>query len=131
MSLLLADECIEPPTVDLFRRHGHNVLYASQSELQGQTDQALLDLATDQKRIFVTVNYRHFSRLNRFPLGSHAGILILRILPPHWREINPILDRFLRTVDLDRLQGKLVILRRQHYRVSHTEDLHEEFPLLP
>ena len=114
----------------LFRRYGHDVLDVSEQGLKGTTNSELLSLSTRQRRILVTINYRHFADRSRFPLGSHAGILILRIHPPHWKDINPILNWFLANVNLSLLIGRLTILRRQHYQIFHTDVLYEEYPIL-
>ena len=43
--------------------------------------------------------------------------------------INPLLERFLTTVNLNLLAGRLTIVRRRSYQVFYTNTLREERPL--
>lgn len=89
------------------RKEGHDVLQAAFAH-QDWSDRRLLDLAVQEQRILVTED-RDFSDL----VYAHAApappaILYLRCEP----EDQPMMaDRVLASLDTDKLQGHMVVIR--------------------
>lgn len=77
MARLLADENFPFPVIEVLRRLGQDIV--SLSDLgkagQGLADQAVLDLASGDKRGVLTLNRRDFVRLHR-EAPNHAGIVV-------------------------------------------------------
>ena len=77
MVKLHGDEDFSRPVVEELRQLGHEVTTAQQAGMahQGIDDAQVLAFATQQGRVLVTFNRRHFIRLHRSTL-SHAGIVV-------------------------------------------------------
>lgn len=79
---LLLDANLSPRRVGRpLREASHDILaLASHAELEGISDPQVLELATDEGRVLVTRNSRHFSPLSRqwAEAGrSHAGLILI------------------------------------------------------
>jgi hypothetical protein len=74
---LLADENFPFPVVEALRRTGHDVVPVADAGKAGQalTDKAVLELAAADQRAVVTLNRRHFVRLQTED-ANHAGIIV-------------------------------------------------------
>jgi predicted nuclease of predicted toxin-antitoxin system len=79
---LFADENLPFPVVEALRRIGHDVVSVAHAGKAGQslTDQAILELATADRRAVVTLNRRHFVQLHETE-PSHAGIVVCSLDP--------------------------------------------------
>ena len=77
MTRLLADENFPFPVVDALRRFGYNVVTLSDIGMAGKslTDDAVLKLASDDSRVVLTLNRKHFVRLHK-SIADHAGIIV-------------------------------------------------------
>ncbi|HXQ20576.1 MAG TPA: DUF5615 family PIN-like protein [Candidatus Acidoferrales bacterium] len=76
MARLFADENFPLPVVEELRRLGHDVVTMNDAGKAGQalTDEAVLDFARADNRIVLTLNRKHFVRLDATGQG-HAGII--------------------------------------------------------
>lgn len=74
---LKLDENVPPSLVPVFSDAGHDVLTAQQEGLTGSRDAVLLQAASSENRILVTLDLG-FADLRIYPLGSHAGIVVFR-----------------------------------------------------
>ena len=73
----LADECIDRQVVDSLRPNGHHVRYIAEMD-PGLTDEAVLDLATEEGLLLLTAD-KDFGELV-FRHGRHgAGMILLRL----------------------------------------------------
>ena len=77
MARLYADENFPLPVVIELRQLGHDVLTTYESGRAGQAipDEEVLKFATDEGRITLTLNRRHFIRLHQTH-PDHAGIIV-------------------------------------------------------
>jgi uncharacterized protein with PIN domain len=77
MARLFADENFPLPVVEALRQLGHDILTLYESGKAGQqvSDDEVLRLANDEKRIFLTLNRKHFIRLHGEKPG-HKGIIV-------------------------------------------------------
>jgi predicted nuclease of predicted toxin-antitoxin system len=73
----LADENFPFPVVEALRSFGYDVLTLSDLDKAGQalTDVAVLKLASDDSRVVLTLNRRHFVRLHQSS-PDHSGIIV-------------------------------------------------------
>lgn len=82
MARLYADENFPLPVVTELRRLGHDVVTLQESGLARQAipDEAVLSLASADRRAVVTFNRKHFIQLHRV-VPDHAGIIVCTFDP--------------------------------------------------
>lgn len=89
----LVDEDLPRSTAVALRQAGHTAEDVRDIGLRGHTDQAVFEYAQSVGAILVTAD-KGFANVLRFPPGSHAGIILVRVpneLPT--REVNQELLR--------------------------------------
>jgi hypothetical protein len=76
MARLFSDEDFPRPAVEALRHLGHHVLRMEEIGLAGQgiKDEVVLERASLDLRIVLTINHRDFMRLHR-TVAHHAGII--------------------------------------------------------
>lgn len=112
----LADENIPPAAVDFLRSRHHEVKSVLDLGLKGQSDGAILAAAAQQGLVLVTFD-KHFANILQYPPGTHCGIIRLRIHPPVLQHIIEALDNLLNRVDPAWMEGTLIVLEREGFRV--------------
>ncbi|NCC34557.1 MAG: hypothetical protein EOM24_21460, partial [Chloroflexia bacterium] len=72
-----ANENIPLPVVEVLRQLGHHVLTTFESGQAGIAlpDEDVLAFATQEHRVLITINRKHFIRLHRTST-THAGIVV-------------------------------------------------------
>lgn len=77
MARLYSNENFPLPVVEELRRWGHDVLTIQETGKANQEypDDAVLQIATDDQRIVLTINRKDFIRLHR-QSSDHSGIII-------------------------------------------------------
>lgn len=77
MARFLAGENFPAPVIEELRRLGHDVLTLREAGRAGESlpDTAVLDLAAVDSRAVLTLNRKHFIRLNESDV-SHSGIAV-------------------------------------------------------
>lgn len=80
MARLYTDENFPLPAVEALRQQGHDVLTAYESGRANQAvpDDEVLDFATEQGRVLITFNRKHFICLHT-EKPDHAGIIVCTI----------------------------------------------------
>jgi hypothetical protein len=58
-----------------------------------------------------------FADTRMYPVGTHAGVIRLRVWPTTIEQIEAALDRLLVSIDDDRLPGSPVIIDAQRIRI--------------
>jgi predicted nuclease of predicted toxin-antitoxin system len=76
MFRLLADEDVPMSTVEMLRREGFEVLDVREVGLRGKTDDEVFDFAQQEQAVILTGDVG-FGNLLRYPLGTHAGIIVV------------------------------------------------------
>jgi predicted nuclease of predicted toxin-antitoxin system len=110
-------------TAPALRQAGYSAEDVRDSGLRGHDDQVVFDNAQVRGAIIVTAD-KDFASILRFPLGSHSGIIVVRVpdeLPTH--VMNRELLRALTELDGEDLTGCLVIVELGRIRVRR--------PLMP
>lgn len=113
----LVDEDLPRSTAVALRQAGHTAEDVRDIGLRGHTDQAVFEYAQSVGAILVTAD-KGFANVLRFPPGSHAGIMLVRVpneLPT--REVNQELLRALADLKGEDLNGLLVIVEVGRVRV--------------
>lgn len=98
------------------RRPQWMVFHTSDVGLSGQRDQVLFAWAQDHAALIITFD-EDFSDQRAFPVGSHSGIVRLRVWPTTIKETQIALDRLLSEVSDEELARSLVIIDREAIRI--------------
>lgn len=114
---LLLDENISPLVAEALRLEGYDALHVRETGLKGRADQEILTFAKKEGRALVTLD-ADFADVRRFPLGSHTGIIRLRLSFAPSAAVVKCLKRLLpRLRDLPLSKGALVTSDCREYRV--------------
>ena len=113
---IFCDENILVETEACLRSIGHDVSSIREVGLLSASDQEILAEAIRQDRVLLTYN-ADFSDIRLFPLGTHAGIIRLRVSEQTAECLHPLLERALRELAGRDISGKLVTLNRTGVRI--------------
>ena len=82
MAAIYSNENFPLPSVQELRRLGHDVVTIQETGQAGSAlpDEAVLSSATDQGRVLITFNRKHFIRLHQIS-PAHAGIIVCTFDP--------------------------------------------------
>jgi predicted nuclease of predicted toxin-antitoxin system len=92
------------------------IYHTSDVALSGRPDGELFAWAQQQHAVIITFD-EDFADQRTFPIGSHAGIIRLRVWPTTIEETQDALERLLADVPDTELAGALVIIDREAIRV--------------
>lgn len=109
MARFYSNENFPLPVVDELRRLGHDVLTIQETGKANQatSDEDVLAFATQEKRILLTLNRKHFIRLHK-QKNPHAGILACSYDP----DFSALAKRINQAVKNEDLDGKLIRINR-------------------
>jgi predicted nuclease of predicted toxin-antitoxin system len=113
----LIDEDMPRSTAVVLRQAGHSVEDVRDVGLRGRSDQEVFQYAQAQGAILLTAD-KGFSNIVRFPLGTHTGILVIRVpneLPT--QAVNHEVLRALEDLEGEDLAGLLMIVEVGRTRV--------------
>ena len=105
----------------IFADAGHDVDTVEDEGLGGSDDPTVARAATEVDRLVVTLD-RGFGDLQRYPPGTHAGILVLRIDDQSARSVADALTALVASTDLDALAGCVAVFRGGNLRVRRPTD---------
>lgn len=92
------------------------IYHTSDVALSGRPDEEIFAWAQQRHAVIITFD-EDFADQWTFPIGSHAGIIRLRVWPTTIEETQDALERFLADVPDTELAGALVIIDREAIRV--------------
>ncbi|MDP1768454.1 MAG: DUF5615 family PIN-like protein [Nitrospirota bacterium] len=98
------------------RRAQWTIYHTSDVELSGRSDEDIFAWAQQRQAMILTFD-EDFADQRSFPIGSHAGIIRLRVWPTSIEETQHALDRLLETVSDTELARALVIIDRETIRI--------------
>lgn len=97
---------------------GHQVLDVRGHGYRGKSDDEMFRFARRRKAALLTADL-DFSNTLRFPLGSHAGIIIARFPSElSTKEINAELAKSLRDLTAEDLRGSLIVVSPGQVRIK-------------
>ena len=100
------------------RRAQWTIYHTSDVALSGCPDQEVFAWAQQRQAVILTFE-EDFADQRSFPIGSHAGIIRLRIWPTTIEETQAALERLLDEVPDAELARALVIIDRDSMRIRH------------
>lgn len=106
-----ADHCFFACGVEFLRRQGYDVIKAIEVGLEEASDKEIIPFCKREKRIILTLD-RDFTSLYRFPLGTHKGIVVLRINPFNPNTLIESLTSLTEREMFARFKDALVIVKR-------------------
>jgi predicted nuclease of predicted toxin-antitoxin system len=95
---------------------GHEVDSVHDEGLAGADDPTVSEVATSAGRLVITLD-RGFGDIQRYPPGSHAGILVLRIDDQSAAAVIEALGALATSTDLSDLSGCVAVYRNGDLRV--------------
>jgi len=113
----LIDEDMPRSAAVVLREAGHAAEDVRDVGLRGHRDQEIFDYAQARGAILITGD-KGFSNILRFPPGTHAGIVVVRVpneLPTH--KTNQELLRALRDLEGEELTGLLAVVEVGRTRI--------------
>ncbi len=114
---LLVDECVPDPTRIVLRQAGHKLITVEDLGQTGAANGEVLSRARQQRVVLVTVD-RGFGNLRAFPLGTHQGIVVLKVpRPEDYRAVHRHLLDALTRIPKAQLTGSLLIVDRNKFRL--------------
>ena len=115
---LLLDQNVPEETVLWLRarRPSWLITHVKEVKLDGRPDSEVFRWAQACKAVVITYD-EDFADARSFPLGSHHGIVRLRVWPTTVEATHSALDRLLSKVPTEELVGSLVIVDNQKIRL--------------
>jgi len=116
MMRFMVDEDMPRSTAKALRNAGFECLDIRDIGLRGARDKAIYQRAQDEDCILITEDLG-FSNTLRYPLGSHRGIIIIRLpneVPTS--ELNEILINAVKNILKD-LPGNVIIIEADRIRI--------------
>jgi predicted nuclease of predicted toxin-antitoxin system len=90
--------------------------YLKLQRLNGATDQVIFGWAQQQDAIVITFD-EDFADTRMYPIGTHAGVIRLRVWPTTIETTETALSRLLTTTPDAALPGSLVVIDNQRIRI--------------
>lgn len=116
----LLDQDVWAATVRFLRTLGHDVVTVAEIGLAAAADEALLQVATQQERIFVTRD-RDYGNLVFVKLLG-AGVIYLRILPSNQELAYSQLEQVLTLYSEIELKKAFIVIEPNGYRFRKLSD---------
>ena len=95
------------------------IYHTSDVELSGRADEEVFAWAQTRQAVIVTFD-EDFADQQSFPIGSHAGIIRLRVWPTTVEETQQALARLLAEISDTELAHALVIVDREAIRIRRS-----------
>ena len=112
----LLDQNLSPQTTLFLRNLGYDITDTRELNLYGATDAEILQQAKSQNRIVITFN-SDFADVSDIPLGTHPGVIRLKIIPQTLGILHPLLEKRLIALEEENIGGCLVIIDNWRIRI--------------
>ena len=104
---ILVDENIPLMTVQALRDNGHDVLDIRGTDIEGTTDESLMDIVQKDGRLLITTD----KGFTQFRNEHHFGLLIIRIRRPNRQKIHKRILQAMSNFSTEEWHGLLVVMR--------------------
>ncbi len=110
------DENLPIEVAQLLHEAGHDVFTIHQQGLVGAKDVVLARVCQDEHRALVTLDI-HFAYIRTYPPSEFPGLMVLRLARQDKIHILQILNRILKLLYSEALDGKLWIIEEDKVRI--------------
>lgn len=110
------DENLPVRVAAIVAGRGYDVDTAVDEGLAGADDLTVSKVATEAGRLVLTMD-RGFGDVRRYPPGTHAGILVVRIEDQSAPAVADTVEGLVDAVDLDGLSGCVAVYRHGNLRI--------------
>lgn len=117
MFRLLLDQNLSPLTTSFLRELGYDVTDTRELRIPSASDSSILEIAKQQNRIVLTFD-SDFADVREFPIGSHPGVIRLKVIPQTVEVLHPILLKFLQALETENIHGCVVIIDNWRVRIK-------------
>ncbi len=100
----------------LLKRLAHNVQTVREQDLTGRADLEIWEAAQKEERFFITQDL-DFSDARRFALGTHHGVLMVRLRSPSRRDLLGRVEELFQEENVSEWAGCFVIATERKLRV--------------
>lgn len=104
------DENLPEGPADLLRSAKYDVATLLEEDLGGAKDPVVTAAVKREERLFMTYDLG-FADIRKHSPGSHGGIVVFRLQDQRWRVLEGPARRLVESGLLERLQGRLAIVR--------------------
>src|SRR3989338_2939631 len=121
---LLIDECVLGQTAKLLKKEGFSIITLQELGKTSASNGTVINIAEKEKAVILT-NDLDFGNLILYPLGSHAGIIVLRPridTPEAINDVHKVLMRLLKELKPAEIEKSLIIVDRNKYRIKRKGD---------
>lgn len=115
---VLLDENVSPELCHFLRmnRPTWEISHVRDIRMRGCSDEEIFRWAQQNQAIIITFD-EDFANASTYPIGSHAGVVRLRVWPTTVEQTQDALLRLMSTVPDEHLSGSLVIIDRHRIRI--------------
>lgn len=110
------DENLPVSAKAVLAARGHDVDTVAEEQLTGAPDPTVVAAASEMERLLITLD-RGLGDLRRYPPGSHAGIIVLRLTDQSAVAAHDALAALVDAHDLDALRGAVTVAQRGLLRI--------------
>jgi predicted nuclease of predicted toxin-antitoxin system len=116
MARLKVDENLPDEIAELLNDRGHDAVTVADQGWEGLPDGELWRRIQAEGRWIVTAD-KAFADLRRFPPGTHAGVILLRLVRETRRDYSRIAGMAVEKVELDDAVGAVIVVNDRGVRV--------------
>jgi predicted nuclease of predicted toxin-antitoxin system len=113
---LKVDENLPDEIAELLRGRGHDAVTVADQGWEGLADVELWRRIQAEDRWLVTAD-KEFADLRRYPPGTHAGLILLRLAKESRRDYSRIAEIALGQIELDEAPGAIIVVNERGVRV--------------
>ena len=114
------DENLPRSLTRLLNALGYDTLTVYDQSLQGCDDAAIWNAVVQEQRFLITQDVE-FADLRKYPLGSHSGVMLLRLQFPNCEQIERVIHEIFQREPVAQWHGSLVIVSERKLRVIRPE----------
>jgi len=117
---LKVDENLPSQLAGLLTELGHDAVTVADQGWLGIADRDLWPGVQAEGRWLVTAD-KEFADLRRYPPGSHAGVLLLRLAEQSRVDYLRLVETAVASLDLDNLAGAIVVVTDRGVRIRRAQ----------
>ncbi|HWD57657.1 MAG TPA: DUF5615 family PIN-like protein [Stellaceae bacterium] len=113
---LKVDENLPDEIADLLLRNGYDAVTVADQGWRGMADSGLWQGIQAEDRWLITAD-KEFADLRRYPPGTHAGVILLRLAVEDRLEYLRLAQMVVDDVNLDEVSGAVIVANSRRVRV--------------